>query len=202
MDGISIASHAKHNKEVLDKTVFGFWMYLMSDCVLFATLFGTYAVLHNSTAGGPPGGELFNLPHALVETMILLTSSFTCGLAMLAAHRNQRTTSMIWFVITFLLGAAFLFLEIKEFRELVEGGNSWQRSAFLSSYFTLVSTHGIHITVGLLWMAVMMAQTWIRGLQSSTIKRLTCLSLFWHFLDIVWIFIFTFVYLMGATSNG
>ncbi len=192
-------THPNTDAEVLNKTVFGFWMYLMSDCMLFATLFGTYAVLHDNTFGGPGADELFSLPHSLLETIILLTSSFTCGLAMLAAHREDTLKSILCFGITFLLGFSFLGLELKEFGELVEGGNSWQRSAFLSSYFTLVSTHGLHITFGLIWMAVMMAQISFRGLKPITIKRLTCLSLFWHFLDIVWIFIFTFVYLMGAT---
>lgn len=195
----SFESHHKHDAEVYERTIFGFWMYLMSDCVLFATLFGTYAVLQDNTFGGPTAKELFSLPHSLLETLILLTSSFTSGLAMLAAHRANRFKTLAYFAITFILGLSFLGLELKEFSELVESGNSWQRSAFLSSYFTLVSTHGLHISVGLIWMAVMMAQVYFIGFKAYTLKRLTCLGLFWHFLDIVWIFIFTFVYLMGAT---
>ena len=192
-------AHPEHEREVFERTIFGFWMYLMSDCVLFGTLFATYAVLQDSLAGGPSGKELFNLPYALLETLILLTSSFTSGLAMLSAHKKNLLRTILYFAITFILGASFLTLEINEFSHMVQEGNSWQRSAFLSSYFTLVSTHGLHITVGLLWMTVMMAQVLVRGFLPETLKRLTCLCLFWHFLDIVWIFIFTFVYLMGVT---
>ena len=184
--------------EIYSKTLFGFWVYLMTDCILFGTLFATYAVLHASTFGGPTARELFHLPHALAETLILLTSSFTCGLATVAAHRNDKAKVLTWFGVTFLLGVAFLTLELTEFRHLVREGNSWQRSAFLSSFFTLVGTHGAHITAGLLWIAVLMAQIIPRGLTVHTFKRLVCLSLFWHFLDVVWIFIFTIVYLMGA----
>jgi cytochrome o ubiquinol oxidase subunit 3 len=180
------------------KTIFGFWVYIMTDCVLFASLFATYAVLHTNTNGGPTGQSLFDLPSVLVETLILLTSSFTCGLAMLAAHRNRRDQVLVWFGITFLLGLAFLGLELHEFNHLVASGNSWQRSGFLSAFFTLVGTHGLHITVGLLWMAVMMAKLVSSGLTHANLRRLTMLSLFWHFLDVIWIFIFTIVYLMGG----
>jgi cytochrome o ubiquinol oxidase subunit 3 len=182
------------------KTTFGFWVYIMTDCVLFASLFAVYAVLHNNTFGGPSGRTLFDLPYVLGETLILLTSSFTCGLAILSAERRDKNKVLFWFVVTFLLGAAFLGLELHEFRHLVLDGNSWRRSGFLSSYFVLVGTHGLHITVGLLWMAVMIVRTWKKGLRESTIRRLTLLSLFWHFLDIIWIFIFTIVYLFGAVS--
>ena len=187
----------KHQEDS-SKTILGFWIYLMTDCVLFATLFATYAVLHNNTANGPNAKELFSLPFVLVETMLLLTSSFTCGLAMLAAHNKDKAKTILWFSVTFLLGLAFLTMEITEFRHLVQDGSGWQTSAFLSSYFTLVGTHGLHILVGLTWIVVMIAQVLYKGLLPSTIRRLTMLSLFWHFLDIVWIFIFTFVYLMGA----
>lgn len=193
-----IDHHLHVEQEIYDKTLFGFWLYVMTDCVLFATLFATYAVLHANTFGGPSAKELFSLPHALWETLILLTSSFTCGLAMLAAHKNKKGTTLAWFIVTFLLGAAFLTMEMIEFRELVQSGNSWERSAFLSSFFTLVGTHGLHITTGLLWVIVMVVQVAFMGLTSSTLRRLACLSMFWHFLDVVWIFIFTFVYLMGA----
>jgi cytochrome o ubiquinol oxidase subunit 3 len=180
------------------KTVFGFWVYLMTDCLLFASLFATFAVLHNNTFGGPAGSELFSLPFVLTETLILLTSSFTCGLAMLAVHRRDKTQVLLWFGITFLLGLAFLTMELTEFARLASEGNSWQRSGFLSSFFTLVGTHGLHISIGLLWILVTMTQVLRRGLGSATVKRLTMLSLFWHFLDVVWIFIFSIVYLMGA----
>jgi cytochrome o ubiquinol oxidase subunit 3 len=182
------------------KTTFGFWVYIMTDCVLFASLFAVYAVLHNSTFGGPSGHQLFNLPYVLGETMLLLTSSFTCGLAILSAERRDKQKVLFWFGLTFLLGAAFLGLELHEFRHLVVDGDSWRRSGFLSSYFTLVGTHGLHITIGLLWMAVMMVRVFKQNLTESTIRRLTLLSLFWHFLDIIWIFIFTIVYLFGAMS--
>jgi cytochrome o ubiquinol oxidase subunit III len=181
-----------------DTTVFGFWVYIMSDCVLFAGLFATYAVLHNNTFGAPSGTALFNLPSILKETLILLTSSFTCGLGMLAAHRNKKNQVLLWFGITLLLGLSFLGLEVKEFMHLVEVGDGWQRSASLSAYFTLVGTHGLHVALGSLWMFILMIQVALKGLKPSTTRRLMCLSLFWHFLDIIWIFIFTIVYLMGA----
>jgi len=180
-------------------SIFGFWVYLMTDCVLFASLFATFAVLRNNTYGGPAGSELFSLPYVLTETLLLLTSSFSCGLAMLAARRGDKRGVLILFAVTFLLGAAFLGLELNEFHHLATEGNSWRRSGFLSSFFTLVGTHGLHISIGLLWMAITMYQVVRRGLGRATIRRLTMLSLFWHFLDIVWIFIFTIVYLLGAT---
>ena len=186
------------NQENTEKTVFGFWVYLMTDCILFATLFATYAVLRNNTYGGPSGHELFSLPFALSETLILLTSSFTCGLAMLSAQRENREKILVWLGVSFLLGIAFLTMELKEFTHLVHEGNSWQRSGFLSAFFTLVATHGLHITAGLLWMVFDVLQLLHKGITCVTFKRLTCLSMFWHFLDVVWIFIFTIVYLMGA----
>jgi cytochrome o ubiquinol oxidase subunit 3 len=183
-----------------DKPILGFWIYLMTDCVLFASLFATYAVLYNNTAGGPSGFQLFNLKNVLAETLILLTSSFTCGLAMLAAHKGDRDRTLAWFGVSFLLGIAFLALELTEFRHFVQTGNSWRRSGFLSAFFTLVGTHGLHITVGLTWMVTLMVQVFRRGLTRATIRRLTMLSMFWHFLDIIWIFIFTIVYLRGAIA--
>lgn len=180
------------------KTIFGFWVYLMTDCILFATLFATYAVLRGNTFGGPDGRELFDMPYVLAETLILLTSSFTCGLGLLAAHSGKRDHVVAWFSVTFLLGLAFLGMEVSEFAHLYNEGHSWQLSGFLSAFFTLVGTHGLHITAGLLWMLVMMIYVVRRGLTASLVKRLTMLSLFWHFLDIIWIFIFTIVYLFGA----
>lgn len=184
--------------EATAKTTFGFWVYLMTDCVLFASLFAVYAVLHGNTFGGPSGAELFKLPYVLVETFALLLSSFTCGLAMLAAQNRARSQVLFWLGITFVLGATFLGLELSEFHHLAAEGNSWRRSGFLSSYFTLVGTHGLHITIGLIWMAVTAGFTWRKGLTASIRKRLMLLSLFWHFLDIIWIFIFTIVYLYGS----
>jgi cytochrome o ubiquinol oxidase subunit 3 len=180
------------------KTLFGFWVYLMTDCVLFAALFATYAVLHTNTFGGPPARELFSLPYVLTETLILLSSSYTCGLAILALHRGSKHQVLVWFGVTFLLGLAFLGLELSEFSRLVADGNSWQRSGFLSAFFTLVGTHGLHITIGLLWIGVMIAKIGRKGLTAATSRQLSLLSLFWHFLDVIWIFIFTFVYLMGS----
>jgi len=190
--------HLNQRQEADAKTVFGFWVYLMTDCVLFASLFAAFAVLRGNTFGGPAGNELFSLPFVLIETLALLTSSFTAGLGLLAARRRDRNQVFLWFGITMLLGFFFLSLEISEFHKLYVEGNSWRRSGFLSAFFTLVGTHGAHITAGLIWMAVMMARVARQGLGSVTIKRLTMLSLFWHFLDIIWIFIFTIVYLMGA----
>lgn len=180
------------------KTIFGFWLYLMTDCILFATLFATFAVLRNNTNGGPGGSELFSMPYVLTETLMLLISSFTCGLAMLAMHRGSKKQVLVWFTITFMLGTAFLAMEFSEFSRLAHDGNSWRSSAFLSSFFTLVGTHGLHIATGLLWMIVLLAKVVKQGLVPSTMRRLTMLSLFWHFLDVIWIFIFTIVYLMGA----
>ncbi len=186
------------NEEHKDKTILGFWIYLMTDLLSFAILFATYAVLSRNTAGGPNSAELFSLPFVLIETLILLTSSFTVGLAMLAVQKKAKAQVLIWLGITFLLGASFLTMEMVEFNKLVAEGASWQRSAFLSSFFTLVGTHGVHIAVGLLWMLVSMIMIWERGLTDFVSSKLTRLSLFWHFLDIVWIFIFTIVYLMGT----
>lgn len=186
-----------HNKEV--KALFGFWIYIMSDALLFGSIFATYAVLHNNTFGGPSARELFSMPFVLTETLILLASSFTYGLASLYAHHhNEKSKVMLWLGITFLLGVTFIAMEVSEFAKFFEEGNSWQRSGFLSAFFTLVGTHGLHVTAGLLWMSGLFAQIWQRGLSVTTIGKVGTLGLFWHFLDIVWIFIFTFVYLMGA----
>jgi cytochrome o ubiquinol oxidase subunit 3 len=182
------------------KPILGFWIYIMTDCVLFASLFATYAVLYKNTAGGPSGYYLFDLKSVMAETLILLTSSFTCGLAILAAQRQDRKQTLAWFGVTFLLGIAFLALELTEFRHFAATGNSWRRSGFLSAFFTLVGTHGLHITLGLIWMLTLMWQVFRRGFGKNTLKRLTMLSMFWHFLDIVWIFIFTIVYLRGAIA--
>lgn len=180
------------------KTFLGFWTYIMTDCVLFATLFATYAVLHTNTYGGPTGKDLFSLPFVLTETLILLASSFACGIAIISARNNQRSHTLIWLIITAVLGLAFLTMEITEFSHLVKDGHDWQASAFLSSFFTLVGTHGLHILAGLIWAVVLVLQIIKKGLNKHVVRRLTLFSLFWHFLDVVWIFIFTVVYLMGA----
>jgi len=183
-----------------DRTLFGFWVYLMTDLIMFGALFAAYVVLRDGTFGGPPGAWLFNLNEALTETLILLTSSFTCGLAMLAAHRGRRVWTTVLFVATFALGAAFLTTELREFGALIAGGNVPQRSAFLSAFFTLVGTHGLHIAIGLLWLLVGIIHVWVRGLTPATISKLSRFALFWHFLDVVWIFIFSVVYLLGVAT--
>lgn len=181
-----------------NKVVFGFWVYLMTDCVLFASLFATYAVLHANTNGGPSGAQLFSLPFVLAETLILLTSSFVSGLGLLAARRGAKAQMFGWFIITMVLGAAFLGLELSEFHKLATEGNSWQRSGFLSAFFTLVGTHGAHITTGLIWFATLLIQVLRRGLTPHLLRRITLATIFWHFLDLVWIFIFSVVYLFGS----
>ncbi len=180
-----------------DIKVFGFWIYLMTDLIVFAVLFAAFAVLHGNTFGGPSGHDLFHLSTALKETLILLTSSFTCTLAMLAVHRQQKKPALFWFLVTFALGVSFLVLELSEFSGFIDKGATWNRSAFLSSFFTLVGTHGFHISIGLLWMAVAMFTIGFRPLVEHTISRILRMALFWHFLDFVWIFIFTTVYGMG-----
>ncbi len=193
-------NHTEHHEihhEQDARAIFGFWIYIMSDCLLFATLFATYAVLHNNTFGGPSARELFSLPFVLTETFILLTSSFTYGLVMLAAHHNNKQQVIGFLALTFVLGASFIGMEMSEFTKLIAEGNSFTRSGFLSSFFTLVGTHGLHVTVGLLWMGSLITQISLRGLNTLTFRKLSCLGLFWHFLDIVWIFIFTIVYLMS-----
>jgi len=192
------AIELRREHEATEKTTIGFWVYLMTDCVLFASLFAVYAVLHGNTIGGPDGHQLFKLPYVLTETFALLLSSFTCGLAMLAAQKGAKHEVLFWLGVTGLLGLTFLGLELHEFRDLVLQGDSWRRSGFLSSYFVLVGTHGMHITFGLIWMVIMGVYVWKKGLTASIRKRLTLLSLFWHFLDVIWIFIFTIVYLYGS----
>lgn len=185
-------------EEVSARTQLGFWIYLMTDCILFGTLFATFAVLRHSTAGGPAGAELFDLPFVLTETLILLTSSFSCGMAILNMHSGQKKAVLSWLAVTFVLGAAFLSMELTEFSQLAAEGDGWWRSGFLSAFFVLVGTHGFHIFIGLLWMAVMAVQVWRKGITSPVSRRLGLLAMFWHFLDVIWILIFTIVYLMGV----
>jgi len=196
MAGLEV-THNNHEAEADERAMFGFWVYLMTDLLMFAVLFAVYAVLHKNTNGGEAGHELFSLPLALTETLLLLTSSFTVGVGLLAARKGDKAQTLLWFGITFLLGLAFLGLEVKEFATLIGEGNTLRGSAFLSSFFVLLGTHGLHITFGLLWMGTTMMYIKKRGLNRHMVRKLTMLSLFWHFLDIVWIFIFTIVY-MGA----
>lgn len=186
------------HQDTFSKVTLGFWTYLMTDCLLFASLFITYAVLHPNTFGGPSSRDLFSLSTAFTETMILLCSSVACGFSLLSALRDDKSKVLLWLAVTFLLGASFVTLELIEFGQLAREGNDWTRSAFLSSFFTLVGTHGLHVSLGLVWMLVMMAQVLWWGVTHMTFRRLVVLSLFWHFLDLIWIFLFTFVYLAGV----
>lgn len=191
-------NEATHHHEDMSKSQLGFWLYIMTDCILFSVLFATYLVLKNNTNGGPGSDDLFSLPYVLAETFLLLTSSFTSGIALLAAHRNNVKQVLIWLGVTATLGASFVAMELVEFAKLAHEGHSWTSSAFMSGYFTLVGTHGLHVTVGLLWMIILFFIVLKKGLVSTSVKRLTLFSLFWHFLDIVWIFIFSVVYMIGA----
>lgn len=190
--------HHDHDTEATSKVVFGFWVYIMSDCILFSCFFASYAVLHANVFGGPGPKELFDLNYVMIETFLLLTSSFTYGLATLAMTKENKAQVMLWLFFTFLLGLGFIGMEINEFHHLIIEGNGPSRSAFLSSFFGLVGLHGLHVTCGLIWMALLMVQVYKRGLTAIVKRKLSCLSLFWHFLDIIWIFVFTVVYLMGV----
>jgi cytochrome o ubiquinol oxidase subunit 3 len=186
----------EHHPE--NSTLLGFWLYLMSDCLVFACLFAVYAVLGRSYAGGPTGMELFDLPLVAVNTSLLLLSSITYGFAMLASQQKQVRGTLIWLAITGLLGAGFLGLELYEFAHLIHEGAGPRRSGFLTAFFTLVGTHGLHVTFGIVWLITLMVQVGRHGLSTENNRRLMCLSMFWHFLDVIWIGVFTFVYLMGT----
>lgn len=196
-----------HKEETLElddhnesgKGLFGFWVYIMSDCLLFASIFATYAVLRTSTFGGPTGKDLFSMPFVLTETLVLLASTFTFGLVTMYAHHKQHKTHVLsWMFATFALGLLFLVMEVTEFRNLLLEGNGPGTSAFLSAFFTLVGTHGLHVFAGLIWMVSLFVQVLKKGITPRIVQKLSMLGLFWHFLDIIWIFIFTIVYLMGT----
>ncbi|MCX8958003.1 cytochrome o ubiquinol oxidase subunit III [Erwinia psidii] len=192
-------AHAEHgHHDAGANKVFGFWIYLMSDCIIFATLFATYGVMVNNTAGGPAGKDIFELPFVLVETALLLLSSITYGFAVINMNKGSKGAVTGWLALTFLFGLGFIGMELYEFHHLIMEGFGPQRSGFLSAFFTLVGTHGLHVTSGLVWMAVLMYQISRHGLTETNRTRVMCLSLFWHFLDVVWICVFTIVYLMGA----
>ena len=186
----------KHHPE--NGTLLGFWLYLMSDCLIFAVLFAVYAVVGRSYAAGPSGAELFDLPLVALNTSMLLLSSITYGFAMLEMQRRRVKPVLAWLAVTGLLGCVFIGLELYEFAHLIHEGAGPQRSAFLSAFFTLVGTHGLHVTFGIVWLIVLMLQVGRHGLMPENRRRLMCLSMFWHFLDVVWIGVFTFVYLMGV----
>jgi cytochrome o ubiquinol oxidase subunit 3 len=190
----------KDEHHVANGTLLGFWLYLMSDCLVFAALFATYSVLSSSFAGGPSGADIFDLPLVAVNTCFLLFSSITYGFAMLQMQQGKLTGTMIWLAITGLFGACFLGLELYEFYHLIHQGAGPQRSGFLSAFFTLVGTHGLHVTFGLVWLVTLLTQLRKHGLTAPNRRRLFCLSMFWHFLDVVWIGVFTIVYLMGSLS--
>jgi cytochrome o ubiquinol oxidase subunit 3 len=191
-----LVSEDEHHPE--NGTLLGFWIYLMSDCLIFAALFATYAVLGTSYAGGPSQAEVFKLPTVALNTSMLLLSSITYGFAMLAMAKGNKSATLIWLGITGLFGAAFVGLELQEFAELFRDGATPQRSAFLSSFFALVGTHGLHVSVGIVWLITLMVQVGRKGLIQANRRRLMCLSLFWHFLDVIWIGVFSFVYLIGV----
>ncbi len=177
---------------------YGFWLFVLSDMVLFSTLFATYASLAHATDGGPGAAQLFDRTNVAIETVALLLSSFVCGLAMIAAKRANLVWTQVWLILTGLLGVVFLVIELREFASMIAIGAGPQRSAFLSSFFTLVGCHGAHVTAGLMWIGTMMAQIWTKGFRLHVVRRLLCLSIFWHALDIIWVAIFTIVYLIGT----
>lgn len=192
----AVTSHGEEHTAA--NRLFGFWIYLMSDLIIFALLFATYAVIRNNVAGGPGAKELFDLPYVFVETMFLLISSFTYGLAVVAMHQGKKNLVFGWLLVTFALGVAFISMEVSEFVHLIAEGAGPDRSGFLSGFFTLVGTHGFHVSCGLIWMIVLMTQVLTKGLTPGVMGRLSRLSLFWHFLDIVWVGVFTFVYLLSV----
>jgi cytochrome o ubiquinol oxidase subunit 3 len=194
----AVSSGKFEHPDTIANQAFGFWIYIMSDLVLFAAIFATYAILGHNYAGGPTGKDLFHLPYAFGETMLLLFSSATYGMAMLDTHKNKKDLVLRWLFVTFLLGLGFIAMEINEFHHMILDGNGPERSAFLSAFFTLVGTHGTHVFFGLIWMAVMIGQIITKGLTPPVQSRLIRLSIFWHFLDIVWVGVFTIVYLMGV----
>jgi len=197
MTHAELAVDTEHEEAANDRTMFGFWVYLMTDLLMFAVLFAVYAVLKNSTVDGPSGRDIFNPTLALAGTLVLLVSSFTVGIGMIKARLGIKKQALIWFGLTFILGLAFLGITMYEFYEIIHKGYNLGTSAFLSAFFILVGTHGLHIISGLIWLGVIMVYVMKRGLNKHMIRKLTLLSLFWHFLDIVWIFIFSVVYLMA-----
>jgi len=196
----TLSFHVTEGHHPENATLLGFWMYLMSDCLIFACLFATYGVLGREYAGGPSAAQVLELPTVAINTTLLLLSSITYGFAVLEMQHNRRGPMMAWLIVTWLLGAGFIALELTEFAHLVSIGAGPQRSAFLSSFFTLVGTHGLHVTCGLIWLIVLLVQVAQKGLIPANKRRLMCLSMFWHFLDVVWVGVFSFVYLMGVLS--
>ncbi|WP_316233023.1 cytochrome o ubiquinol oxidase subunit III [Bradyrhizobium sp. SZCCHNPS2010] len=206
----SVAAHADpHHLRVTEHggpapkrivTGFGFWIFLLSDIVMFSCFFASYAVLVGQTAGGPSGAELFDQRSVAIETILLLLSSFTCGMASIAADMRNALCFQIAMAVTAVLGAGFLLLEAREFTNLVAHGNGPSRSAFLTAFFTLVGCHGLHVSAGILWLLTMMAQVVAKGFRADIQRRILCFALFWHALDIIWVAVFSVVYLMGTAA--
>ena len=190
--------HLREDHHPESGTLLGFWLYLMSDCLVFACLFAAFGVLRHSYAGGPTGAQLFDLQMVAIKTSLLLMSSITYGFAMIEMQRQRAGSMQVWLALTGLLGAGFIGIELYEFAHMLHEGAGPQRSAFLSAFYALVSTHGLHVSFGIVWLVTLMAQVARHGLIEANQRRLLCLSMFWHFLDVVWIGVFTFVYLMGV----
>lgn len=191
-------NHPDTHHDLYSKTIFGFWCYLLTDFMMFATFFAVYAVLKDNTFGGPSAKEVATLPMGLYLTLLSLATSLTSGFASVFAHRQHKKGVLFWFLVTFLIGATFMALEFREWIHLINGGNSWQKSAFLSAFFTLVSMHGLHVVFALLWTLVFCLPLLTQTINSTHIRRLTCLRMFWQFVNVVWVFIFTIVYLIGG----
>ncbi len=184
--------------DVYSRTVFGFWVYLMTDFMVFACLFATYKVLHNGTFGGPTSADLYDIPYSTIQSLFMLGAAFTAGLGGIAAHRMKKFATIALFLLTFLLGLIFLWMQFGEFARFLSLGHSWKNSAFLSAYYTLTGTFALHMVLALLWIPVLLIPVFSEGITFNSVKRLTCLKLFWQFLNVVWIFIYTIVYLMGV----
>jgi cytochrome o ubiquinol oxidase subunit 3 len=187
-------THPDPHHDMYSRTVFGFWIFLLTDFILFGVLFATFAVLKNSTFGGPKGLDLFNIHTAFLQTLLLLSASFSVGIAGASAHRKNKPLTVLWFWIAFVLGVAFLYLEIADFQRLILSGNRWDRSAFLSMFFTITGTHAVHMIFALLWIPVLLFSCRKEPLTHESIRRFTCLKMFWQFLNVIWVFIFAFVY--------
>ena len=179
---------------------YGFWIFLLSDIVMFSAFFAAYAVLRDETAGGPRGADLFDLRNVAIETAVLLASSFTCGMASLSAEARKASWFHAAMAATFIFGGIFLLLELREFIDMIQQGAGPTRSAFLSAFFTLVGCHGMHVSAGILWLLTMMAQVFAKGFRADIQRRILCFALFWHALDIIWIAVFTVVYLLGSAK--
>ncbi len=195
---MSNAVDHQHHHDPAGKAIFGFWIYLMTDAIMFAGLFATYAVLHNNTYGGPGIQQITSLHHVLVQTLIFLLSAFTCGLGLVAFHKGKKAALKGWMVITFFLGIAYLVVQYHEYIGVFAMGADWRTSAFMSAYFTLTAIFATHVLVGLLWILVLLVQLMMQGLNTTMKTRFTCLSMYWNYMTLIWIIIFTLIYLMGA----